>query len=221
MYVPLKTLVRGAFSGKTIGRVVFNEALARHARHLTGRVLDIAGGRSPSYLKYLPASIDLVRSDITGSSDVVALDMNDRLPFKDASFDAVLLCNALYAAEDPERLARDIVRVLKPGGTWLLASPFIANEMREPHDYLRFTAEGLERLCLRAGFSDISIERLGDRASAATQLMHPFFLFNVVRAIVYPIAMWFDTLIPERVRGTHPAPLSYLVRATKSAKTSV
>lgn len=215
MQFSIHAAMAGALSGKTIGRVFFNEAISRHAAPLSGRILDIAGGASPSYLKYLPSSFDLVRSDIAASPGVVALDMNQPLPFASDSFDGVFLFNALYAAEDPDAVAREIFRVLKPGGTWLIASPFIANEMPEPHDYVRFTAEGLERLCRRAGFEDISIERLGDRASAATQLLHPFFLFNIVRAVLYPLAILGDRLIPTSVRDAHPAPLSYFVCAKK------
>lgn len=215
MKVPLSTLVRGALSGKTIGRTLFNAALARHAKDVHGRVLDIAGGAAPSYLPLLPKEIDLVRSDVTPSPGVVTLDMNQPLPFADRSFDAVLLFNALYAADEPAALAREIHRVLKDGGTWYLASPFIANEMPEPHDYVRFTGEGLERLCRRAGFAEVSIERVGERASSAVQLTHPFYLFNIVRALVYPLAIFFDGLIPQRARQAHPTPLSYFVRAVK------
>lgn len=215
MHVPMRALIHGAFSGKTIGRVLFNAILARHARQMHGRVLDIAGGASPSYLPLLPKGIDLVRTDIKAAKDVVAVDMNKSLPFEDAAFDAVLLFNALYVAEDPDALAREIYRVLKLGGTWFLAAPFVANEMPEPHDYVRFTAEGLERLCRRAGFMEVSIERVGERASAATQLMHPFFLFNFVRVIVFPLALFFDGCVPQAVRSAHPSPIAYFVHAQK------
>ncbi|MDP4020448.1 MAG: hypothetical protein Q8P58_00160, partial [Candidatus Adlerbacteria bacterium] len=125
------------------------------------------------------------------------------------------LFNALYIVDEPVALAREVHRVLKPGGKWLMLSPFIANEMPEPHDYLRFTAEGLERLCRGAGFASVSTERQGERASAAAHLMHPFFLFNVVRALMFPLALLFDRLIPTRVRREHPAPLSYFVVCKK------
>ncbi|MDO8552915.1 MAG: methyltransferase domain-containing protein [bacterium] len=213
--IPILSAISGALSGKTIGRVYFNEAVRGVVPGLSGRVLDLAGGKSPSYLPLLPNSIELVRTDITASPGVTKVDINEPLPFPDKSFDAVFLFNALYATEDPSRLAGEIHRVLKPGGSWYLASPFVANEMPEPHDYLRFTAEGLERLCHSAGFSSVEIVRLGERATAATQLLHPFFLFNVIRALVYSLALLFDMLIPSSVKTTHPSPIGYFVRATK------
>ena len=215
MSVSIRNAVSGALSGKTIGRIIFNEAVRENAPHLSGRVLDIAGGRSPSYSSLLPKEIDLVRTDITASPGVVAVDMNKPLPFGDASFDAVLLFNALYAAENPPALAREIHRILRKGGVWHLASPFIANEMPEPHDYIRYTSVGLTRLCLNAGFSDVVVENMGERATAAAQLLHPFFLFNIVRMLVYPLALLADRLIPRSVLSAHPAPIGYFVKAMK------
>lgn len=207
--------MRGALLGKTIGRVLFNETLRHECASMSGRVLDLAGGRDPSYLPLLPRSIQLVRTDREASAGIGAVDFNKPLPYEDASFDVVLLFSALYIAEDPAALTKEIHRVLKNGGTCYIASPFVANEMPEPHDYVRFTAEGLERLLTSAGFSSVHSIRMGERASAATQLMHPFFLFNIMRALVYPLALLFDRLIPRSVRETHPTPIGYFVHATK------
>ena len=40
----------------------------------------------------------------------------ERLPFADASFDVVLCDNVVDHAEDPARIARELARVLAPGG---------------------------------------------------------------------------------------------------------
>ncbi len=47
--------------------------------------------------------------------DVVA-DLNDRLPWDDASVDEVLLYHALEHVDDPLKLMLEIQRILKPGG---------------------------------------------------------------------------------------------------------
>lgn len=207
----LSTVVRAALRGKTLGRILFNETVRLRCESTSGRVLDLAGGRSPSYVPLLPNAIDLVRTNLSAADGVIIADFNRPLPFADESFDAVLLFNALYIAENPPSLLAEIRRVLRPGGVAYIASPFIANEMPEPHDYMRYTAEGIERLCAEAGFRATTIERVGDRASAAAVLLHPLLHFNVVRAALFPLALMADSLIPHSVRSSHPAPLFYFV----------
>jgi len=208
-------LIRGGFAGKSIGRVLFNDMVEHSCAGMRGRVLDLAGGASPGYLAVLPRGIDLVRTNRVASDGVGRIDFNRPLPFEDASFDAVLLFNAIYIADDPALLMREIVRILKSGGALYMSSPFIANEMPEPHDYVRFTAEGLERLCRGAGFSRASIARVGERASAAMALLGPFFLFNIIRGLVYPWVILFDKLVPARVRKEHPCPMFYFIVCRK------
>lgn len=209
----IRAVLIGAMQGKTLARIFFQEALRRYAAPLRGNALDIAGGASPSYMHLLPEGLTVTKTNRTEAAGVQAVDMNAPLPYPDASFDAVFLFNALYIAEHPEMLASEMRRILKFGGTCLILSPFIANEMPEPHDYERFTAEGLKRLLQNAGFSQIQIERLGDRGSAAAHLMTPFYLVRFVRAIFYVKALISDAIIPKRVKELHPAPLSYFVVA--------
>ncbi len=208
--------MRSAWRGKTIGRTLSNHYIEQKCASLRGKVLDIAGGATPGYVKLLPISIELVRTDLAEADGVVAMDFNKPLPFPDNTFESVLLFNALYAVEKPLDLAREVRRVLKPGGTWLILSPFIANEMPEPHDYRRYTHEGLMNLLHTAAFEDVVIDRLGDRVAAAVQLLHPLFLFRFIRGLIFPLAILLDRAIPARTRTLHPAPVSYGVSARKS-----
>lgn len=45
------------------------------------------------------------------------------LPFADASFDVVTTLWVLEHVEDPREFVREILRVLKPGGVWVFATP--------------------------------------------------------------------------------------------------
>jgi SAM-dependent methyltransferase len=78
------------------------------------------------------------------TTDVVA--SNARLPFADGAFDGVLSLAVLEHVRDPAASAREICRVLKPGG-WLLAVvPFLQPVHAFPDHYFNMTAQGLASL---------------------------------------------------------------------------
>jgi SAM-dependent methyltransferase len=79
---------------------------------------------------------------------------NERLPFKDASFDGVLSLAVLEHVRNPIACAKEICRVLKPGGKLLAVVPLIAPVHAYPHHYFNMTAEGLANLFA----SEIEIE---------------------------------------------------------------
>lgn len=208
-------LMRGALAGKSIGRVLFDEQVQMQCAGVSGRVLDLAGGRSPGYLALLPPNIVLTRTNYIASEGVKRVDFNEPLPFQNGSFNAILFFNALYIASDAHKLLQEISRVLESGGRLFLSTPLIANEMPEPHDYVRYTHEGLERLLKQNDFKDVHIERVGERGSAAMTILSPYFGFNFIRALVYPLAILFDMLVPARVRREHPTPILYFCVCTK------
>ena len=198
------------FHGKTIYRILFNDQVKKHCALLSGRVIDLAGGSKSSYYPYLPAGLEITKTNYfagEGIDQVVNLDQV--LPFADDSFDAALLFNAIYIMAEPAKTLAEIKRILKPGGKLYLASPFIANEMPEPHDYCRFTAEGLEQLLAQAGFSEVKVERFGERFSSAAYLLHLLFGFNLARFLAYSAALFLDKMIPTKLAKNYPTPLGY------------
>jgi len=193
------------YRGKTLGRVLFNDSVRAHRDLIQGSVLDIASGGKPSYLPLIPESAQYMPSDIVSGTP---LDMNKALPFEAGSFDTVLLFNALYIAEDPVMLGREIQRVLKPGGFFLCVSPFVQAEIPEPHDYRRFTQEGLLQLFAAAGFGRSEVKRVGGRFCVAANTLHDFWVFNTVRLCVYGLAIWLDRFT-VRFQQKYPFPLAY------------
>ena len=57
-------------------------------------------------------------------------DLNAELPFEDATFDRIVTINVLYALDDPERVVRELLRVLKPGGVLVISSPLPSYSVR-------------------------------------------------------------------------------------------
>lgn len=78
------------------------------------------------------------------STDVVGV--AEKLPFADGSFDGVFSVAVLEHVQDPFRCARELVRVLKPGGVLFAAVPFLQPLHGYPHHYYNMTMAGVRRL---------------------------------------------------------------------------
>ena len=90
------------------------------------RLLDLAAGSAVSTAPFADAGLDTVACDFSlgmlrvgrrrrPDLDLVAGDAT-RLPFADATFDAVTICFGLRNVEDHEKGLAEMLRVTKPGG---------------------------------------------------------------------------------------------------------
>jgi SAM-dependent methyltransferase len=66
------------------------------------------------------------------------------LPFPDATFDAVIAFNAFEHYRDPKRVARELFRILKPGGTLMVRTAFLQPLHEKPWHFYNCTRYGLE-----------------------------------------------------------------------------
>lgn len=211
-HAPSKTSVWSELRrSKTIGRALLNVELSRLLPMLTGTALDLGGG-SGSYLRFIPDTLRLTRTDYKGKGLDALVDINEALPYPDASFDAVLLLNALYVGTDPRAVLAEILRILRPGGQLILSTPYLMAEMREPHDYFRFTSEWLERTLTELGYMHVKLVPLGERFMSAANLIDGFGT-RIGRMLAYPFAALADTLLPSKIRKEHPAPIVYIATA--------
>lgn len=102
-------------------------AFVRERLPRAGRLLDVGAGTGALWGE--PSGHDLVLADrspamcaiLRGRAPVVNADAQ-RLPFPDATFDAVLACHMLYHVPDPRQALREMRRVLRPGGTVAVAT---------------------------------------------------------------------------------------------------
>ena len=207
--------IKQVFQGKSIYRILFNWQVQKHCQNLTGKCLDLAGGKNPSYYRYwsFNNNSELIKTDLDGEFKV---DLNKELPFNDNSIDNIFFFNAIYIIKEPEKLLKEINRILKKDGKLFIASPFIFNEAEEPDDFRRYTSQGLEELLWKANFSDFEIIPFGERFTAGIHLWHSFFIFNFIRLIAFTKAMLFDKLIPKKIKRLHPCPLGYFVIVKKT-----
>jgi SAM-dependent methyltransferase len=141
--------LRKLYDGQSIARIYMNYALAEGT--LTGRVLDVGGGRAPDYFNYLQRNgpVEIVPID----ASLHSIDFEkDALPCENNSIDTVLLCNVLEHIYNHQFLLKEIHRVLVPGARLIGFVPFWVGYHPDPHDYFRYTHEALLRMLGDADF---------------------------------------------------------------------
>lgn len=89
---------------------------------------------------------NLINLEITDypSTDVVAV--GERLPFRSESLDGIMSECVLEHVKDPFACAREIMRVLKPGGYLHCSVPFLQPVHAYPNHFYNMTRQGLANL---------------------------------------------------------------------------
>lgn len=102
-------------------------------------------------------SNDIVNVDITkyDATDIVADITN--LPFEDCSAGRVICDQVLEHVREPNKVIKEIERILKPGGYGYISVPFMYPFHASPSDYQRFTHEGLKVLLQDFEIVDIGV----------------------------------------------------------------
>lgn len=89
---------------------------------------------------------DIVNVDLFPFPNVDVLAQAEKLPFVDHAFDAIVCDQVLEHVSHPSAVTRELVRVLKPGGTVYIGTPFMYPLHPSPSDYGRWSVQGLEML---------------------------------------------------------------------------
>jgi SAM-dependent methyltransferase len=79
-----------------------------------------------------------------------------------------LLVSVLPHLEQPQKAIDEAYRVLKPGGVFYVSAPFLNPFQKDPIDLVRFTCDGVAKLCARFERIDSGFNR--GPASTMTEL---------------------------------------------------
>lgn len=131
--------------------------------HARGRLIDLGCGDMPFRANVAGQvsaydSLDLFprRVDVTFIGDIQHMSM-----IGDGVYDTGLCIEVLEHVPDPFQAAREIYRILAPGGRLIVSVPHLSRLHDEPHDYYRYTRHGLRRLLEQAGFAVPVIQKRG------------------------------------------------------------
>lgn len=137
-------------------------------------VLDLGAGNAPyrelfSHTRYTTS--DWSQSEHAGARAADIISSADSLPVARASFDLVLCTQVLEHVPDPAAALAECFRILLPGGRVALTVPLLWELHELPHDYFRYTENGLRHLLAEAGFTGLQIKPRSDGFTAVAQLL--------------------------------------------------
>lgn len=146
----------------TYRRYLLDRALEGTVPLMRGTVVDIGGKRARKRGDFRPPEAQAHRWIYVNLARETAPDIvadAGALPLRDGSADCVICTEVLEHLPDPAACVAEGHRLLRPGGTFIASVPFLYPVHADPHDYQRFTAEGLRHLF--AGFTSLSVETMG------------------------------------------------------------
>ncbi len=129
------------------------------------------------------------------------------LPLRGQSMDAVLCVVTLEHVPAPGLVLEEFHRVLRPGGDLWLVTPLLWEEHQKPHDYYRYTSDGL-RLLLQSGRFEIrSLQPAGGffQVLARRCIALPGFFQQGWRWVLFPfLAPVFGLILPLLLGAMDP-----------------
>jgi SAM-dependent methyltransferase len=150
----------GGWRSKFVGAVYTRHNRSPNIRRALGKViasLDAGGwglNLGSANTRYHDRLLNL---DIAASEKVDIVGTAERLPIRDNSLACVVSQEVFEHLTDPAAAAREVLRVLKPGGLFYFQVPFIIGFHSAPHDFWRFTHRGVDQLLTTAGFEVVEI----------------------------------------------------------------
>jgi len=152
-------------------------AMQRVSTHKPIRVLDFGCGGSP-YRSLFP-NAEYVRADIAGTPDVdfeiKSGEARGELPIEDGYFDLILSSQVLEHVLHPADYLAESFRLLREGGQLVLTTHGTFEDHGCPHDYYRWTSDGLQLVIAAAGFTVCDTFKMTTGPRAAVFILEQYF----------------------------------------------
>ncbi|MCK4897794.1 MAG: class I SAM-dependent methyltransferase [Anaerolineales bacterium] len=108
-------------------------------------ILDVGAGRGD--FADLFQKLNYLALDVYPYPEVdIVCDLTQTNPFRDASFDVIVLMNVMEHVYDTHAMLARLAKMLKKQGALIVAIPFMVKMHQVPIDFVRYTHFALERL---------------------------------------------------------------------------
>lgn len=129
---------------------------------LNGTVLDLGGSRKSGYhelVKGNPVWTVVNISEQYGYD--IKFNVEERFPLEDGSYDNVVSLNLIEHIFNTHNIFSETARVLKPGGLFVSAVPYMHHIHGSPDDFVRYTDSAYRKFAEQYGFEVIYIKPTG------------------------------------------------------------
>lgn len=191
--MPLKPRTMGFYSVRT----AILESVKTETKSFYGQILDVGCGfmpyrklieSNPQVVKYI--GMDLEKPTYYGHIEPDLKWNGGTIPLAADTADCVMATEFLEHYAEPEKILKEILRVLKPGGKFFATVPFIWNLHEIPYDEYRYTPYSLERHLKNAGYKNIEIKSLGGWNCAFAQMIGLWTHFSKMRSSLRVVVRW-------------------------------
>lgn len=178
--------------------------------YIKGKTLDFGAGTAKYKNLIKPQTSEYITFDMIFSEniDVVGDVLNP--PFNDNEFDTVISTQVLEHVEKPWIMVAQMGRIIKSGGICITTAPFLVPYHADPHDFFRYTTEGIMSLFRNEGFEILESGGYGKLFTVFSEMIH-FSLISPYEPIgkktlskkiamrVDKIARFFDRFVSNKV----------------------
>ena len=149
------------------------EELSPFLKHVKGIVLNAGAGQRDLKLGQREIGIDIVPNtnpDIVGDLHAI--------PLLDESVDSIVSIAVLEHTKYAWIVAQEFYRILRPGGSGVIAVPFLQPQHACPDDYVRFTEAGLVELMKYVGFEIVETAHVHHFGQTLAWLLWEYLIVN-------------------------------------------